>query len=72
MNTPNHERLLRLLDGTLPPDDEARLRDDLARSPQLRAELDDLKALRGLLQTTVHAATEQALKPIIKVMNEPI
>ena len=63
MNTPNHERLLRLLDGALTPDEEARLRDDLARSPELRAELDEVKALRGLLQTTVRASTEQALKP---------
>ncbi len=63
MNTPNHERLLRLLDGTLPPGEETRLRDDLARSPELRAELDELKALRGLLQTTVRASSEQALKP---------
>ena len=63
MNTWNHERLLRLLDGVLAPDDEARLRDDLARSPELRAELDGMKALRGLLQATVRASSEQALKP---------
>ena len=63
MNTPNYERLLCLLDGTLPPDEEARLRDDLARSPELRAELDEVKALRGLLRTTVRASSEQALKP---------
>lgn len=63
MNTPNDERLLRLLDGTLTPEEKTRLHDDLARSPALRAELDDLKALRSLLQTTVRASSEQALKP---------
>ena len=63
MNTPNHERLLRLLDGALAPDEETRLRDDLARSPELRAELDEVKALRSVLQTTVRASSEQALKP---------
>lgn len=63
MNTPNHERLLRLLDGASTPEEEARLRHDLARSPDLRAELEAVKALRGLLQTTVRASSAQALKP---------
>ncbi len=63
MNTPNQDQLLRLLDGTLTPDEEAGLRDALAQSPALRAELADLKALRSVLQEAVHASSEQALKP---------
>ena len=63
MNTPNHERLLRLLQGALTPEEEAGLRRDLARSPELRAELEALKALQGLLQTTVRTTSEEALKP---------
>ncbi len=63
MNSPNHERLLRLLEGTLTPEEQARLRQEVARSPALRAELEALKALRGLLPTTVHASSERALAP---------
>lgn len=63
MNSPNHERLLRLLDGALAPEEEARLRQELERSPALRAELEALQALQGLLQTTVRASSERALQP---------
>lgn len=63
MHTPNQDRLLQLLDGALAPNEEARLRDELAQSPTLRAELEDLKALRSVLQAAVQTSSEQALKP---------
>ena len=63
MNSPNHERLLRLLQGALTPEEQARLRQEVARSPALRTELEALKALHSLLQTTVRASSERALEP---------
>lgn len=63
MNTPDYERLLSLLQGALPPEEEARLRQKLDQSPELRAALQEVKALHGLLHTTVHTSAEHALKP---------
>ncbi|MFQ5569221.1 MAG: hypothetical protein ACE5G0_06075 [Rhodothermales bacterium] len=63
MNHPTHERLLRLLQGELTPGEEAQVRQELARSSALRAELEEIRALQGLLQTTVRASTEDALRP---------
>ena len=63
MNSPNHERLLGLLQGALTPEEEARLQQEVARSPALRTELEALKALQGLLQTTVRASSERAIEP---------
>lgn len=57
------DMLLRLLDGDLSAEDETDLRQRLDASPALRAELEDLHALRGLLQTTVHASSERILQP---------
>lgn len=65
MNTPDHDRLLRLLEGALPPDEAARLRDEIARSPALRHEYETLRAMRTLLQTTTRDAAEKAVKPFL-------
>ena len=63
MNTPNHERLLRLMEGALPPEEEARLRQELDGAAELRAELEALQGLQSVLQNTVRASSERALQP---------
>ncbi len=63
MKPDHHERLLRLLQGHLTPEEAADLRREIDRSPALQAELETLRALHGLLRTTVRADAEEALTP---------
>ncbi len=63
MNNDDHDRLLRLIQGEATPQEAARLQQELAHSPALRREMEELRALHGLLRTTVHASAETALKP---------
>lgn len=58
-------RLLQFLNGSLPPEDAARVQDELAHSPDLRAELETLRAMQGLLRTTVQSSAETAAKPFL-------
>jgi anti-sigma factor RsiW len=59
------DRLLRFLDGSLPPEDAARVQDELAHAPDLRAELETLRAMQRLLRTTVQSSAETAAKPFL-------
>lgn len=57
------DRLLHLLDGTLEPDVEAQLRSEINQSVELQEELSRLQALRGLLQDSMKASSDSALRP---------
>ena len=63
MKHPNHERLLWLLQNDMPPEEEAGLRQEVAHSPSLRAELEEMQRLQNLLQTTVTTSSKHALRP---------
>lgn len=63
MSTPNCERLLSFLRDELTPPEVAKLKAELERSAALRAELADLTALQHLLQESVRASSETAIKP---------
>lgn len=63
MKQDTHDRLLRLIQGDLSAEEVAQLRAEVERSPALRAELDELRALHGLLRTTVQASADDALQP---------
>lgn len=65
MNPTDTDRLLALLDGTLAPADAEALRRRLDAEPNLRAELEALRGLRGLLRTTVRADAEVATRPFL-------
>ncbi len=45
-----HEKVSALVDGTLPPEEEARMRQVLNEHPEIRAEYDELLAIRSSLR----------------------
>ena len=63
MTHPDTNLLLRLLEGDLSAEEEAALRQRLDASPALRMELEDIQAVRSLLQHTVRTSSEHALRP---------
>lgn len=57
------DQLLRHLEGTLTPSEQARITKELERSPALRSDLGDVDAISGLLRTAMAESDRESLKP---------
>lgn len=60
----DNDRLLAFLDGTMSNDEQAQLRSEIERSPELRTQIDELSDVRGLLREAV-VADADARSPLL-------
>jgi anti-sigma factor RsiW len=64
MNESENDRLLRMVEGSLPADEEEEMRRRLAGSPELRREFDELQRLRWIMRAGVEETAGRSLRPL--------